>query len=173
MKYRKKPVVVEAIQWNGENEQELKEFVGDDLIIELIREPQITENGVIPKCVKIQIKTLEGIMLASLNDYIIKGINEEFYPCKPDIFEKTYEDNLETSNAEKVFEMLGVKAYERFEIKFERGYLDEKIIRYFYDDKLGLHNEVKDVTSYLGNMYLSEILCGIHKIIKLPPEVRR
>lgn len=75
MKYRKKPVVIEAVQWNGKNNSEILSFakgasyIIDDLII----------------------NTLEGRMKASVGDYIIKGVNGEFYPCKPDIFEKTYE----------------------------------------------------------------------------------
>lgn len=87
MKYRKKPVVIEAIQYTGDNELEIKKFVGDDLIIE----PQITNQGFIPKWVEIKIKTLEGDMTANIGDYIIKGVNGEFYPCKPNVFEKTYE----------------------------------------------------------------------------------
>lgn len=76
MKYRKKPVVIEAVQWTGENFDEVYEFtnktclwVGGELIIE----------------------TLEGDHLARVGDYIIKGVKGEFYPCKPDIFEQTYE----------------------------------------------------------------------------------
>lgn len=91
-KYRKKPVVIEAIQWTGENELEIKKFVGESLIIDLIREPQLTEQGFIPKWVELKIKTLEGIHLANIGDYIIKGVKGEYYPCKPDIFEKTYEE---------------------------------------------------------------------------------
>lgn len=93
-KYRKKPVVIEAVQWNGDNELELKEFVGENLIIDLIREPLITENGIIPKWVELKIKTLEGTMDVSNGDYVIKGIKGEFYPCKPDIFESSYEEVL-------------------------------------------------------------------------------
>ncbi|WP_204664866.1 hypothetical protein [Dyadobacter sandarakinus] len=44
-----------------------------------------------PREDKILIPTLEGVMEASLGDWIIRGVNGEFYPCKPDIFEKTYE----------------------------------------------------------------------------------
>lgn len=90
-KYRKKPIVVEAIQWNGNNEFELERFAGNNISLELVREPQITKQGFIPKWVDITIKTLEGEMRADIGDYIIKGVNGEFYPCKPDIFEKTYE----------------------------------------------------------------------------------
>jgi hypothetical protein len=78
MKYRKKPVVVEAIQYNG-MVQNVVDFVG----------LQNTEMDKEMK--KLYIKTLEGDMLVSHGDYVIKGVNGEFYPCKPDIFVKTYD----------------------------------------------------------------------------------
>ena len=85
MKYRKKPVVIEAIQWNGDNLYECLCFINCDT--KGIPLHDIFHN------VKneIGIQTLEGTMIASVGDYIIKGVNGEFYPCKPDIFEKTYE----------------------------------------------------------------------------------
>lgn len=76
MKYRKKPVVIEAVQWLGDNLNEIEDFMGENI--------ETDDDG-------INISTLEGDMKASLNDFIIKGVNGEFYPCKPDIFEKTYE----------------------------------------------------------------------------------
>ena len=79
MKYRKKPVIIEAVQWNGSNLQDVaklggareyeQDFLSDDLIIH----------------------TLEGDMKAIKGDWIIKGVKGELYPCKPDIFEETYE----------------------------------------------------------------------------------
>lgn len=82
MKYKKKPIIVEAIQ-----------LLNDDYSIEECLNVFITDDDI--KTVKndkhIRIQTLEGDMKASFGDYIIKGVNEEFYPCKPDIFEKTYE----------------------------------------------------------------------------------
>ena len=82
-KYRKKPVVIEAIQYIGlENIDEVQKFVGDNLTI-------YTNKDNFP--IALYIQTLEGDMCASYGDYIIKGVNGEFYPCKPDIFEKTYE----------------------------------------------------------------------------------
>ena len=93
MKYRKKPVVVEAIQWNGFNLEEIKEFVGDPLVYEIFdtawgddKDIQITTLTIY-----MGIKTLGGTHICSKGDYIIKGIQGEFYPCKPDIFEQTYE----------------------------------------------------------------------------------
>lgn len=88
MKYRKKPVVIEAIQWTG-NTTEIKEFCGNNCSYNV--EDSVWKVGKgIPR-EELIIHTLEGDMKASRNDYIIKGINGELYPCKPDIFEKTYE----------------------------------------------------------------------------------
>lgn len=85
MKYRKKPVVIEAIQFTGtrDNFDELLKFTGSGIIM--------YEERFEDKINSIGIKTLEGTMIASVTDFIIKGVNGEFYPCKPDIFEKTYE----------------------------------------------------------------------------------
>lgn len=76
MKYRKKPVEIEAILWNGYNYDEIME----------LGEKSIQRSGK-----DLLIYTLEGTMRASIGDYIIKGVNEELYPCKPDIFNLTYE----------------------------------------------------------------------------------
>ena len=78
MKYRKIPVEIEAIQWKGENFVEIDDFI-------------TVYHETYPKDGYVIIPTLEGNMKANLYDYIIKGVNGEFYPCKPDIFEKTYE----------------------------------------------------------------------------------
>ena len=80
MKYRKKPVVIEAIIWNN-NFDEMYDFFNAD-----------SDYGVLGVTGDVlQIRTLEGIMDAQLGDYIIKGVKGEFYPCKPDIFKMTYE----------------------------------------------------------------------------------
>ena len=81
-KFRKKPVVIEAYQFTRESITPLwfkAEILAGRAWFQGGSEPYYT------------IKTLEGEMRASLNDWIIKGINGECYPCKPDIFEKTYE----------------------------------------------------------------------------------
>lgn len=92
MKYRKKPVIIEAVQLldNDDSIVECIEFVynmgmktslfGLNATINKVR----ANKGFV-------ITTLEGNMNVSFGDYIIKGVNGEFYPCKPDIFEKTYE----------------------------------------------------------------------------------
>jgi len=89
--YVKKPVVISAIQWTGKNHRDVFNFLGGDNA-----EPIKTEGknfyinhsklygGLI-------IKTLEGEHLASIGDYIIKGVQGEFYPCKPAIFSATYD----------------------------------------------------------------------------------
>lgn len=87
MLYRKKPVVIEAIQYTGNNGNELYIWSSSKVIESPICEP--TDNN--PSGVYVQVKTLEGIMCGIVNDYIIKGVNGEFYPCKPDIFDKTYD----------------------------------------------------------------------------------
>jgi len=76
MKYRKKPVVIEALQWNGQNKSEISEF---------------TRGIASFKKSLVYIKTLEGTMTAKIDDYIVKGVHGEFYPCKPNIFQKTYD----------------------------------------------------------------------------------
>jgi len=78
MKFRKKSVVIEAIQYNGKNLTEILMFT---------RSPEVSEDF----CGDgIEIKTLEGTMTASKGDWIIRGVKGELYPCKPDIFEITY-----------------------------------------------------------------------------------
>ena len=93
MKYRKKPVVIEAVQWNGRNLEEIKGFVGDSLIYEI--SDAAWKVGKCAPAVYMEIKTLEGNHKCSIGDYIIKGVQGEFYPCKPDIFEQTYEQEGE------------------------------------------------------------------------------
>lgn len=77
--YVKRPVEVQAVQWTGENRKEIKDFVGPDCFW---------------KGVVLVINTLEGAHYAKVGDYIIRGVKGEFYPCKPDIFEQTYEESV-------------------------------------------------------------------------------
>jgi hypothetical protein len=76
------PVIIDAIQWSGTNTREVLSFMPSKYLI---------EYGNIHHEYEIIIDTLEGQMKANIGDYIIKGVNGEYYPCKPDIFEKTYE----------------------------------------------------------------------------------
>jgi hypothetical protein len=81
-RYRKRPVVIEAIRWTGENMGEVAAIFSDGL-------ESISPVGRSGKT--LIIRTLEGTMTANRGDWIIKGIHGEAYPCKPDIFEATYE----------------------------------------------------------------------------------
>lgn len=80
MKFRKKPVVIDAIQWSGRNPVEIEKFFGAD-----------TDKLLFADVHRATIVTLEGYIHANPGDWIIKGVKGEFYPCKPDIFEATYE----------------------------------------------------------------------------------
>lgn len=95
-KYRKKPVEVEAVRWDGSasstskivhwilaNSGEASYVCSDPFLCE-------ERGGESPH--SISIRTLEGTMTVSFGDYVIRGVQGEFYPCKPDIFEQTYEE---------------------------------------------------------------------------------
>lgn len=91
MKFRKKPIVIEAVKWTGKNHREMYNFLegtGDVVEQDSGKNFDINHSLVVGGLV---IKTLEGQHIASIGDWIIKGIKSEFYPCKPDIFEATYE----------------------------------------------------------------------------------
>lgn len=88
-KFTKKPVTIEAIQWDGSNYEEVLKFIhGND--IETSKLVNLIVNTVSYEHKTIRIDTLEGAMTASKNDWIIKGISGEYYPCKPEIFEASY-----------------------------------------------------------------------------------
>lgn len=82
-KYRKKPVVIEAVCFDGKNHKEVQAFFNNH---------QGADGLSFTMGDSVYIQTLEGTMTASKGDYIIKGISGEFYPCKPDIFAKTYDE---------------------------------------------------------------------------------
>jgi len=87
MKFRKKPVVIEAEQYIGTNGWKIRKWSRGAVFESPVLEP--TPDN--PTGEYLQIATLEGIMTAIVGSWIIKGVNGEFYPCKSDIFEKTYE----------------------------------------------------------------------------------
>ena len=88
MKYRKKPVVVNAFKWTGDM------FQNEDpeWMIEAIQEGKVYFSNIGEEDVVMKIETLEGTHSANRGDYIIQGVKGELYPCKPDIFEMTYEE---------------------------------------------------------------------------------
>lgn len=87
-KFRKKPVVIEAVQWTGSNLKEVIDFSG---LHESAKKWSWEEYEKVVADDGLKIFTLEGKMNADVNDWIIKGVKGEFYPCKPEIFEATYE----------------------------------------------------------------------------------
>jgi len=78
-KYRKKPIVIEAVQFTGGNYDDIRCFMSDE------SEALSCDNE------GVKIKTLEGTHIVSPQDWVIRGVKGEYYPCKPDIFEQTYE----------------------------------------------------------------------------------
>ena len=82
-KFRTKPVVIEAVRWNGENIEEVNLFFNDGMGEEMVAGS------------KLVIETLGGDMDCRVGDWIIKGVKGEFYPCKPDTFGATYEPVFE------------------------------------------------------------------------------
>jgi len=89
MKYRKKPVVIDALQLRWDNWSEMCEFVGVGKLSD--GKPEGFNPQGKTDTIGLRIPTLEGVIEATQNDWIIKGVKGEFYPCKPDIFEMTYE----------------------------------------------------------------------------------
>lgn len=81
-KFRKKPVTIEAMQWDGTEKSQAAIVTWADGAI----------SGWFDGCYYLSIETLEGAMRVSTLDYVIRGVQGEFYPCKPDIFEATYEE---------------------------------------------------------------------------------
>jgi hypothetical protein len=87
-RFRKRPVVVEAMRFTAENGRQVWEWADS--------KPMYDGEG---RVIGLRIYTLEGDMKANFGDWIIKGVQGEFYPCKPDIFEATYEA-VETTAAD-------------------------------------------------------------------------
>lgn len=93
-RYRKKPVVIDAVHWDGTKVDYTPVWLSDALQMEGAPD---TDIGCIMRVGnQIHIGTLEGVMIASPGDYILQGVKGEIYPCKPDIFELTYEPAKET-----------------------------------------------------------------------------
>lgn len=87
-KFRKKPVVVEAVQLRPETAKEVAEFVGAGDLAD--NKPQLMANPVSGELGLI-LRTSSGLVTAKENYWIIKGVNGEFYPCSPEVFAATYE----------------------------------------------------------------------------------
>ena len=87
--YRKKPITVEAVQFDGSTTMK---YACEAWIAGKSDAPKSDDIQTLDCSKTVVIQTLEGDMQASPGDYIIKGVCGEFYPCKPDIFKKTYEE---------------------------------------------------------------------------------
>jgi hypothetical protein len=86
LKYRKRPVVIEAVRWTGDNAGEVQLFC---------------ETAIFRAHGELTIPTLEGEHVAQRGDFIIRGVKGEFYPCKPDIFSMTYEPVVEGADEQR------------------------------------------------------------------------
>lgn len=101
-RFRKRPVVIEAVEWTGHNLHEVIAFTDGPSDIRSHHAGMMWENySDLVKREGLKIYTLEGVMSASVGDWIIKGIKGEHYPCKPDVFEKTYEPAHEAADIEQ------------------------------------------------------------------------
>lgn len=105
-KYKKRPVIIEALQFNGSNFDEVSKFLG------YVPEVKYSSDEKEPIYIGLYIETLEGKTFASLMDYIIKGISGEFYPCKPEIFKETYDEYLEKEPVDYWFKRTNKPKYD-------------------------------------------------------------
>jgi hypothetical protein len=113
-KFRKKPVVIEAVQFNG-NSATIDHFIGGEGVMRRITDG----NSVV---VAIGILTKEGEMRCDIGDWVIKGVKGEFYPCKPDIFTMTYDLANESDDSKAV------------ELKIPDELVEEKLITMMKED---------------------------------------
>lgn len=84
--YRKLPVVIDAVEWNGTNQEEISAFAADAACFSDV----IHSDGVRVVDAQLEILTSEGMLNATIGDWIIRGVAGEFYPCKPEVFRVTY-----------------------------------------------------------------------------------
>ncbi len=116
-KYTKRPITIEALQYDNSNSVEIEKFVGKKLKKELESETAYIA-GKAPPVFSLIIPTLEGDHKALVGDYIIKGIKDEFYPCKPDIFEASYDKGRHSHAGGHVFDEDKKKYVRRVEVKY-------------------------------------------------------
>jgi ribosomal protein L18E len=155
-KFKKKPVVIEAVQFTEGSAEYCLGFIkgsgGEAVTMDLIDRSHPLGATVL------RIKTLEGVMTASIGDWIIKGVNGEFYPCKPDIFEKTYEA-VKSDSADKAmqddFESSG-SVYPKVEV--ER--IDELMDQVKYDVHVCPGTTTTVVTAMLPMGPINFTLCS-------------
>lgn len=98
MKFRKLPIIIEAVQWDGKQLNETPKWIGEALTKE--GTPDTTPGTLFRRGDKIHIGTLDSVAIANPGDWIIRGINGELYPCAGDIFPQTFEPVLDSENAD-------------------------------------------------------------------------
>ncbi len=103
-KYRKKPVEIEAAQWDGTS------FTADAIVAWSGGDVRVALHGEDNNRMVLVVETLEGRMAASPGDWVIRGVQGEFYPCKSDIFEATYERVADDERTDSVSEVRGDEA---------------------------------------------------------------
>ena len=152
-KYIKKQVVVEAIQWDGTLEKalEISQIEGLDSVIEyyltktvIIGESTSNSVNTSEEIKSFKIKTLEGDMNVSKGGYIIKGIKGEFYPCKEDIFKKTYLDFTEYVSTNELLTDLD-NALESVENNLQSFLPDEVHIKYLREVLPVIRGKIRDI----------------------------
>jgi hypothetical protein len=87
-RYRKRPVSIDAVQWTGDNTDEVLGWMHQHGHNNVLYHAASSDVGTDEQ---LAIKTLEGVMAAGVGDYIIRGVDGEFYPCKASIFKRTYD----------------------------------------------------------------------------------
>jgi hypothetical protein len=127
MKFTKKPVTIDAVEWNGQNKRQISEFVGGAETFAYSQDRAQHD---------LFIDTLEGQHRAQVGDMIIKGVQGEFYPCKPDIFELTYSE--------------GEPSAALIDVGLERSRQDEKWGGKDHDDKHPVWEFVQLIQDYAG-----------------------
>ena len=147
MKYRKKPVEIEAIQLTALNLSEIEEFVGGDLEV---------------RAGQVVIATLEGAMHASLGDWIIRGVAGEFYPCKPDIFAETYEEVDESFVFDPLTHELYQAAEQVREVNEANGWFEEQ--RSVGEDIALLHSEASEMLEAYREHGLADMTGEVHEL---------
>lgn len=159
-KYTKKPVEIKAIQWTGDNIEEIYEFVG-------ISNLSFNSKAIDQEIGELYIKTLEGDMHASINDFIIKGIKGEFYPCKPDIFYETYSDSSIDLN-------YWINTADRLPTKEEYLIVKDKDINYYTRLLIAYQTDtvMYDIGYYDGYKWFTDKHRMLHDVIAWKPFIK-
>lgn len=143
-KFKTKPVEIEAIQYTGKNDFEIGKWSNDIVYPSPVLEPN--ENN--PSGSYLQIKTLEGVKVAIVGDWIIKDVKGEFYPCKNDIFLKTYDAVIpkEVLDAQKFIQECGRDMGFTGSIEYDR---QKKIVDAYFEPIRQKEKDEEDKINYL------------------------